>query len=383
MPMLGPPLTEEKTTRGLADLSKTSTAGESPKSLPLSKAGLQAERESIAALTLPDATPASVAEVFEPGRVLAIVGGRPILVGDMLYEINELIEKHAQKAPENIKQTQRQQLVPRMLPKFVDRQLFYVDSIRGLPEGAKIDQINESLGKSFDEEVLPKFLEQSGATSSMQFDAQLRSMGSSLRQFRQTWIDDQFVKYFVSQKMKSDDEVSRQELRSYYDEHVVEYQFPARARWEQLVVRFDKVPDRQAARRMISEMGNEVVYGAQLDAVAKERSHDFDAKNGGQQDWITQGSLAAKSLDTAIFEIPLNELSDIIETPTGFHIIRVVERTPAGMKPFRDAQVEIKEALLQAKQEKRFEDYIAKLRREIPIEVVDQSVQLPEKYLLR
>ncbi len=382
-PMLGPTTADEGSTARLPDLPKKLTAVASPAKLPLSKAGLQAERESIEALTLPDTSPANAADVFEPGCVLAIVGGRPILVGDMLYEINELIEKHAQKAPENLKQTQRQQLVPRMLPKFVDRQLFYVDSIRGLPEGAKIDQINESLGTSFDEEVLPKFLAKSGATTSLQFDAQLRSMDSSLRQFRQTWIDDQFVKYFVSQKMKADDEVSATELRDYYDKHASEYQFPARARWEQLVIRFDKTPDRQAARRTISEMGNEVVYGAPLDAVAKKSSHDFNAKNGGQQDWITKGSLAAESLDKAIFEIPLNELSDIIETPTGFHIIRVLERTPAGMKPFRDAQVEIKEKLLQAKQEKRFEEYVTRLRREIPIEVVDQSVQLPEKYLLR
>ena len=223
-----------------------------------------------------------------------------------------------------------------------------------------------------------------GATSALQFDAQLRAMGSSLRQFRQSWIEDQFVKFSVSQKMQSaDDEVSYQEIKDYYERHVIEYQFPARARWEQLMVRIDKFPDRQAAQRAIAEMGNEVVYGAALDAVAKKSSQDFKAKDGGQQGWITQGSLALSALDEAIFRIPLNELSDVIETPTGFHIVRVLERTPAGAKPFRDAQVEIKEKLQQAKHEKRFEDYLTKLRREIPIEVVDRSIQLPDQYIVR
>ncbi len=324
-------------------------------------------------------------EVFEPGRVLVIVGGRPILVGDMLQEINELIEKHAQQAPENQKQSQRQLLVPRMLPKFVDRQLIYIDSVRGLPEGAKIEQINESLGQSFDDEALPKFLEKSGAPSSSHFDAQLRSMGSSLRQFRQSWIEDQFVKYSISQKMRDEgeDEVSYQDMKDYYEKHASDFQFPARARWEQLVVRFDREPDRQAAHRLIAEMGNEVVYGAPLDAVAKKSSHDIKANEGGQQGWVTQGSLTLTALDDAIFQLPLNELSDVIETPAGLHIIRVLERTPAGAKPFRDAQIDIKEKLVEARHEKRFDDYLSKLRREIPIEIIDQSVKLPEQFIIR
>lgn len=329
------------------------------------------------------ASEAPPAEVFEPGRVLALVGGRPILVGDMLQEINELIEQHLQRAPEVQKQAQRQLLVTRMLPKFVDRQLIYVDSIRELPEGADIEKINESLGKSFDEEALPKYLEKAGAPSAAQFDAQLRLGGSSLRQFRQSWIEDQFVRYSLSQKMQAEEEVSYQEIKDYYDQHLSEYQFPARARWEQLVIRFDRVPDRIKAGQLIAEMGNEVVYGAALDAVAKKSSHDFKANEGGQQGWISQGSHAQATLDEAIFQLPLNQLSDVIETPTGLHIIRVLERTPAGAKPFRDAQVEIKEKLSKEKQERRFGEYLAKLRREIPIEVVDQSIQLPDQYLVR
>jgi parvulin-like peptidyl-prolyl isomerase len=134
---------------------------------------------------------------------------------------------------------------------------------------------------------------------------------------------------------------------------------------------------------MIAEMGNEVVYGAALDAVARKSSHDYKASDGGQQGWISKGSLADTALDQAVFELPLNQLSDIIETSTGLHIIRVVERVEAGQKPFREAQVEIKEKLSQQKREKRFEEYLTKLRREIPIELIDKSLQLPNQYQIR
>jgi parvulin-like peptidyl-prolyl isomerase len=134
---------------------------------------------------------------------------------------------------------------------------------------------------------------------------------------------------------------------------------------------------------MIAEIGNEVVYGAPLDAVARRSSHDFLASEGGQQGWTTKGSLASEALDKALFELPLNELSDVIETPVGFHIVRVLERTEAGAKPFRDAQVEIKETLTNQRNEKRFDDYLTKLRSEIPIELIDKSIELPERYLIR
>jgi parvulin-like peptidyl-prolyl isomerase len=259
----------------------------------------------------------------------------------------------------------------------------YVDTVRELPEGADLAKIEESLGTAFDDEALPEILKKSGAQSSLEFDANLRALGSSLRQYRQNWIDDQFVRHFVGQKMQSDDEVSLAELREYYDQHLIEFQVTAKARWEQLTVRFDRVSDRQAARKLIAEMGNKVVYGAPLADIAAQYSQHSGPKDGGDQGWITQGSLAAKSLDQAIFEIPLNELSEIIETPYGFHIVRVLERNEAGQKPFRDAQVEIKRKLVQAKKEKRFEEYVTKLRRDIAIEVVDQSIKLPDKYILR
>ncbi len=319
-------------------------------------------------------------DTFEPGRVMAIVGGRPILVGDMLYEINERIEQVIPTAPEDVKEQQRQRLYAAWLTKFIDQQLLYTDVVRELPAEADLDKMFESIGKSFDEEALPDFLKKQKLNRAIDFDIYLRTLGSSLRKFRQRWIEDQFVKYFVSQKFAKDYEPTHAEMWANYQERIAEYGFPSRARWEQLVVRFDKIPDKAEARRAIAELGNKVVYGASLEAVARESSHDVKANEGGQQGWVTQGSLADAALDSTLFSIPLGELSDIVETTVGYHIVRVQERTEAGVKPFRDAQPEIKEALIQQHRAKKIEEYLTKLRREIPIEIVDTKIELPEGY---
>jgi parvulin-like peptidyl-prolyl isomerase len=78
--------------------------------------------------------------------------------------------------------------------------------------------------------------------------------------------------------------------------------------------------------------------------------------------------LVLKEIDSAIFSLPIAELSDIIETRDGCHVIRVIERTAATRTPFLEAQVAIKERIVDEKRKSAFDKHIAKLKREIPIE---------------
>ena len=102
------------------------------------------------------------------------------------------------------------------------------------------------------------------------------------------------------------------------------------------------------------ELGNQIVYGANLPAVAKKSSHGFMASEGGQHDWTSRGALVLKEIDEAIFTLPIGELSDIITTRDGYHVVRVIERTKASHKPFLEAQVEIKEKILADRAQARF-----------------------------
>ncbi|MEE2826952.1 MAG: peptidyl-prolyl cis-trans isomerase, partial [Planctomycetota bacterium] len=97
------------------------------------------------------------------------------------------------------------------------------------------------------------------------------------------------------------------------------------------------------------------------------------SSEGGIHDWTNRGSLVSKELDEAIFTLPIGVLSDVIETSRGFHIVRVIERTDAGTKAFRDAQVGIREKLVAERQAKTVQEHMKKLRKEIPIEVYGLS----------
>ncbi len=307
---------------------------------------------------------------FEAGEVVAIVGGQPILIGDMLLEINQLFDKHMPGANREIRNREMPNAVKALTQKYIDAKLLFIDVVRKLPEKANVDNIMEEAAKEFDTNALPKIMEKAGAKSPNEYDAALRSKGSSLRQMRENWSREQLVSYFVMQNLKYEKDITHEQLLKFYQDHLADYHEPSRARWEELMVRFDKYPTRDAAFQALVEMGNEVVYGAKLDAVAKRSSNGITAGEGGQHEWVTKGSIAFENLDQAIFSLPLNELSEMIETKLGVHIVRVLEREMEHNRPFTEVQSEIKETLVRENRSKAIEAHIAKLREEIPVEIL-------------
>ena len=305
---------------------------------------------------------------FEPTKLVAMVGNEPIFVGDMLFEVNQLVEKFMPTAPQSIKNEEIKKIVPKLVPKYVDAKLLYIGTLRKLPAEADVNKILEQAGKEFDENAMGKMMESAGLKTAAEFDAQLRAQGSSLRKLRLSWSQDQLTKYFLSQQLAVDTEVTHQAMLDDYQERIAEYSVPARARWEQVMIRFDRTESRAEAEKMLVEMGNQIVYGANFASVAKKGSHGFNAAGGGQHDWTSKGSLVLTELDQAIFSLPIGELSEKIETADGFHVIRVLERTAATHKPFLEAQVEIKQRMLDEKRNAAFEKHLKKLRQEIQVE---------------
>lgn len=308
------------------------------------------------------------AETFELGRVLALVGGEPIFVGDVMFDINQVIEQYMPTAPESVKEMKRQEMIPQILPKMVDAKILFLGAIRSLPDEVDIEGVIEQAAAEFDNKARGKMMESAGIKSVAEFDAHLRGQGSSLRKLRRSWSTDQLTKYFLSRQLNLANEVTHQEMLDEYRKDIASYAIPAKCKWEQLMIRFDKVPSRSEAETMIAELGDRVRFGGNLAAVAKSSSHGFRAFAGGQHDWTTKGSLVLKEIDKAIFTLPIGELSNIIESDDGLHIVRVIDRTDATHTPFLEAQVEIKERIIDKKRDEAFKEHVKKLKSEIPVE---------------
>ncbi|MFN3152562.1 peptidyl-prolyl cis-trans isomerase [Bremerella sp.] len=319
---------------------------------------------------LPQQGPAKQADdLFKPARIVAIVNGEPILAGDVLGPVNQMInerlaslppDKRDSVSPEEIEQF-KEQALKQMLPGLIDIKVVYLDFLRAVPSD-RMEEMQEMLGKNYEEYQLETDMKNAEVNTPAELDMKLREMGGSLEKKRRQFVEKLVAQQQIQRKVKKDEEVTHQQMLDYYNEHADDYKKSAKVKWEQLMVKFSEFPNRQAAWEAMASMGNQVLRGAPLNAVAQRESQGIKASNGGQYDWTRQGSLKNETVDRAIFSLPIGELSPIIESSEGFHIVRVLEREEAGMVPFTKAQVEIKEKIKNDRRQEQMQAYITEVK---------------------
>lgn len=313
-------------------------------------------------------------KLFKPARIIALVGGQPILAGDILGPVNQALAKRLAELPEEqrsqvteeLLEEQRQMALRELLPGLIDTKMVYLDFIRTIPQD-KLKEMQAHLDTQYAEFQMQNDLDTYGVHTPAELDIVLRGEGSSLEKKKRLFLEQIIAQQQLRTHVKPDTEVTHLQMLDFYHEHAAEYERPARARWEQLMVRFDKFGTKAEAEQAIADMGNQVLRGAPLDAVAKKHSQGFRAADGGQYDWTTRSSLKNETIDAAIFSLPPNRLSQIIESAEGYHIVRVLEREEDSMKPFRDAQLEIKEKIRRERANQAQREYIVGVRKRTPI----------------
>ena len=84
--------------------------------------------------------------------------------------------------------------------------------------------------------------------------------------------------------------------------------------------------------------------GEDFEAMAREYSEGPNAKGGGGLGLIRRGEMM-KEVDETIFALEPGSISDIVETPIGYHIFKVIAKLPATSKDFDSAKADITEEI--------------------------------------
>ena len=321
-----------------------------------------------AAFEAPAGPPPQVGfQSLEAARVVARVGPEVVLEADLLTpKALEWLEKVTPGMPPEKVRELRLQICQQVLGQHVETLLVYVDACREIPAD-KLPEIRKNVDKAFDEQQLPKMMKEANAPNSMEYEKSLRAQGMSLDRMRKMFFERGLAQEWLRKNVKTDEEIPHAELIAWYQNHLADYEFPAKARFESLTVKMGLKRSRQQAWDILASMGNEVLAGRPFADVARSRSEGPTASGGGMFDWTSKGSLASAKLDEAIFTLPVGELSAIIEDGEQLHIVRVAERIDAGRTPFIEAQVGIRDDLLLERRHHATDEYLAKLRQRTPV----------------
>jgi parvulin-like peptidyl-prolyl isomerase len=305
--------------------------------------------------------------------LLAIVENQPILWGDLRPQVEAILAKHAAEIGPNAAAA-REQLTRTLLAKVIERKVLYRAFLRNVAGKQAADkareveqQVTSKARRYFYEQEVPKQLKEQNLSDIVELDRLLRTKQTTLELQERQFIESMAGSLYIREQIPTDLQVPIREMLDYYKEHASDYEQLARARWEQLSVYFLKAGSREAASKKISAMGNEALFGGNLQAVAKRDSDEPLGPTGGLHDWTRLGSLKSKAIETNVFSIPLNKMSEIIEDEDGLHIIRVLERKEAGRESFADVQDKIRKLLVEKKKEELYEKTLAEMRSSIPV----------------
>lgn len=177
-----------------------------------------------------------------------------------------------------------------------------------------------------------------------------------------------YVKLSVDD-LKGDVTVSDDDVSAWYEENKDQYRDEEQRRVSHILI--ETGDDEEAAKAKAEALLAEIKGGADFATVAEESSEDsFSAENGGDLDYITPGMMD-DAFDSAVFSLKnVGDVTDVVKTEFGFHIIKLTDLKPETIKPFSDVAGEIRENLITEKATDRFYELQSRMA-EVAFEVPD------------
>src|SRR5713226_371827 len=159
-------------------------------------------------------------------------------------------------------------------------------------------------------------------------------------------------------QLRQSAQISDDELRLQYQQNIQQYQLPNRVHVQHILLMTVGKTDAEVEeiRKKAEDVLKQAKKGAKFEDLSKKYSEDPGSKEkGGDLGWITQGQTVPEFEKTA-FSLNPGQISDLVKTQYGFHIIKVLDKETAHTRPFEEVKDTIKTPLLLSKADKQASD---------------------------
>jgi peptidyl-prolyl cis-trans isomerase C len=195
----------------------------------------------------------------------------------------------------------------------------------------------------------------------------------TLDQLRSNALNDMLVERLLETEVASKITVTPQQVDEFYRNNPDQFQQPERVRASHILFGFPEGADeagRQLARTRAATVLKDLRAGKDFAEAARLHSQDGgSATNGGDLGYFQQGQMVA-AFDKVAFSLQPGQMSDLVESEFGVHIIRVADRQAARTLPLDEIRPQLQQFIVEQRRQEQTEAFVNTLRAKSSIEIL-------------
>jgi peptidyl-prolyl cis-trans isomerase C len=204
------------------------------------------------------------------------------------------------------------------------------------------------------------------------FDKALKERGMTVESLRKDARVDLSVNKLMDTEVSTIPGPSDADAKSFYEKNPNNFKEEESVRASHILIRVDEKADaatKKKARAEIDAVLKQVKAGGDFAKLAQEHSQDGSAAQGGDLNYFMKGQMVP-AFDKVAFELKPGQVSDVVTTQFGYHIIKVIDHKQGRTVPYEEAQGKIKEFLTGQKKQEHATAFIDGLKKKSRIEVL-------------
>ncbi len=205
------------------------------------------------------------------------------------------------------------------------------------------------------------------------FKQMLATRKTTIEQVRGDIRQDMTVQKLISSAIADKVAVKPEQVTDFYAKNPDQFKQPERVRASHILIMVPKDADaaaKDAARTKAAGILKDVKAGKDFAALAKEHSQDpGSAQNAGDLGFFQQGQMVGPFNDVA-FKLAPGQVSDLVETEFGFHIIKVAEKQAARAVPLEEVRPRLEQYLERQNREQETDAFVNGLKTKGKIEIL-------------
>jgi peptidyl-prolyl cis-trans isomerase C len=288
-----------------------------------------------------------LAAQVKPGAIIITVNDQPIYS----WEVGLLIPQVQQELSGQGAQQNRNDVINRAVQRLVDSRLLGQEALR---RNLKSDDVRV-------ESAMAQIEERAGGREGL--DSALAGMGATYDQLRASVSETDLVQTFVTTQIEPQVSVTDEEVVAFYNANPEMFARPDMVRARHILARLlqnSTAEQKESARARAAAAHQRVVAGEDFAVVAREVSDGPKAADGGDTGFFARDSMVPALADAA-FALQIGEISDVIETQFGFHILKMTEKRAASKMSLEEAMVPVKRLLIENGSGQKLSELLVKL----------------------